>query len=278
MSARASSGRPRREVGPTWIGGRFALPPATGEAGAERMEAVLWLEADTDELLEVEICAAEASKRALADSLRKVLRRYRPEAPARLRVATQDEADGVGEVLPRAVVEIGPTPEIERIGQLLAEDLAHEGLELDYLEGGTLGAGDMARYFELMAELWEAAPWRVFPDCAVLELDVPALGVTGGCVSVIGELQQSHGAMLFESLDAFEEFSIHAQRLTEAGDPESMQARRVISVVLVRRRGQRHGRDAQAGGGPPLAPAGRRDVPDRDAGGRGGRPAAGEAS
>jgi hypothetical protein len=54
--------------------------------------------------------------------------------------------------------------------------------------------------------LYRLAPWKTVGDDRVLRVDIPAFGVHGGCLSVIGELGESLGFVFFPSLASYEAF------------------------------------------------------------------------
>ena len=54
--------------------------------------------------------------------------------------------------------------------------------------------------------LYSLAPWQVATDDQVLRMDIPALGVEGACVSIIGTLGESLGLLIFPSLAGYEAF------------------------------------------------------------------------
>ena len=105
-----------------------------------------------------------------------------------------------------------------------------------YLQGGALAPAEIARYFELMAALWRAAPWRFFGDRQVLELDVPTLDVWGACVAVLGALGQMFGVVVFESFEEFEQFYAKSDPQACPADDDSRQPG-VASLALTFNRG-----------------------------------------
>ncbi len=220
--------KPKRTASPgraaaTWIGGR--VPTTLMFEGPEpfRGEAVLWFDAANDKLLAGDIVSPDAPASVLGDSLRMAMAENPGAGPVRVRVASEADVAQVLAVLPGVQIEIGPTPELELLADLLSEQTNEDFDEAPgYLLGGALAATDMARFFELMAELWKAAPWRFFEDTQVLELDAPALGVTGACVSVMGSANPMYGVEVFESYEDFEQFYslIEDAPDDDAGDDE----------------------------------------------------------
>jgi hypothetical protein len=65
--------------------------------------------------------------------------------------------------------------------------------------------------FKSAALLYRVAPWKTASDADVLRMDIPALGIEGACVSIIGALGQSLGLLIFPSLLAYERFGAAAE-------------------------------------------------------------------
>jgi hypothetical protein len=74
----------------------------------------------------------------------------------------------------------------------------------------------MAVLFRRAEFLWHVAPWKDAHDDQVLRVDVPALGVEGACLSILGALGQTLGFLLFPSFEGYQAFGAAA----EAGPEE----------------------------------------------------------
>jgi hypothetical protein len=158
------------------------------------------------------LVAPEESRGALGRALREALRKPlagRPRRPERIRVAEASLAEEVREVVGDAIpVEVGPTPELEAVLAAMVEALCGQGDgdDASYLEGGRIHAATVAELFRSAELLYRRAPWKVAADDQVLRLDIPALGVKGACVSIIGKLGQSLGVLVFPTLAGYEAF------------------------------------------------------------------------
>jgi hypothetical protein len=64
----------------------------------------------------------------------------------------------------------------------------------------------MRELFAAAAILYRRAPWKIATDDQVLRMDIPALAVDGACVSIIGNLGESFGVVIFPSLEGYEAF------------------------------------------------------------------------
>jgi hypothetical protein len=191
--------------GSLWIGGSTPARHTISGPTLQCDDAVLWLDATSDAILAARVVPHAKAGLTLAELLLQAVRARGGATPALVRVASENDALRVRNVLPEAAVEIGPTPEVARIARLLSADPDSDAEDVpSYLQGGALAPSEMARYFELMAALWRAAPWRFFSDRHVLELDVPAMDVCGACVAVLGAAEELCGVTVFNTIEDFE--------------------------------------------------------------------------
>ena len=124
----------------------------------------------------------------------------------------------LGDAIP---VQLAPTPEIDRVVEHLAEALTAEVDEdASYLEHGDVSPAAMAKLFEAARYLWTVAPWKVASDAHLLRVDAPQLGVEGACLSIVGNLGEAFGFLLFPSLDAWDAFAAAGEQRDEGSLPD----------------------------------------------------------
>ena len=80
-----------------------------------------------------------------------------------------------------------------------------------YFAGGHISVAEVEKLFTAGSSLLALKPWTVVNAAQVLRMDIPALGVHGACLSIIGQLDESRGVLIFPSLDGFEQFRNAAQ-------------------------------------------------------------------
>ncbi len=202
------SARARGKAGVEWVGGCF-LMPYVREEEPHRPELALWLELPSG--LVVGHCViAQNGESALAKALKDALGRPitgTGGSPARLRVAdaglAQDVRSHFGD---RFSIDVAPTPELDELYDHFLQAMPTAEDDASYLEGGRVPEGAITRMFAAAAVLYRCAPWRLASDDEVLRADIPALGVQGACISIMGALGESLGLVVFPSLLAFERF------------------------------------------------------------------------
>jgi len=125
--------------------------------------------------------------------------------PRRMRVAAADLAEVLRAEFPEMDVFVGPTPEVDTLLAAMAEELMPpaSGL-LQALEDGVPEAAVVA-LFDAASEHFRAEPWQVFVrDSDVIGVSIEALGVRDGVISIIGQLGETLGWVLFPDVEAYE--------------------------------------------------------------------------
>lgn len=200
-----------------WAGGVGAMPAyVTGEGEPYRPEALLWMGAEGAVLGHV--VAKPGELVALAcESLRDAMERPsfgRPHMPDRVRVASPALADALRAGHPEIEVICAPTPEIDALFASMRQHMhEHPESEPSYLVPG-VAPDALAALFRAAAALFRAQPWKTVPtDQSVLSLSIDALGVNEVALSVIGQMGESHGVVLYSGIDDFEAFIAAAQAM-----------------------------------------------------------------
>ena len=228
MSPRCAQPRsrgPKKTSSIEWIGGMVSMPAyVTGEGEPYRPEALFWLGADgailgstvakPGELLPM---ASESLQSTIAQPM------YgRPHSPTRVRVASDELADALRAGHPGLDVVCAPTPELDEMFALMREKMGADGaIEQSYLSP-EIGPDAMASFFKAAAALFRAKPWKLVPDDqSLFSITIEQLGVRDAAMSVIGQMGQSFGLVLFSGLDDFEAY-LDAADVIELGEEPEM--------------------------------------------------------
>lgn len=194
-----------------WIGGRLSPPFFIHDREEPyRAELVLWMELPTGLVVGQEVIhpreAAGAVSRALRVALEQPLAGP-ARRPAAIRVGDAALAEEIRAATDSAIpVVVGPTPELDELLELMIESSLGEPTNESYLGGGRIPEASVRELFAATRILFRMAPWTVASDSQVLRLDIPALDVEGACLSIIGQLGQSQGILIFPSLAGYEAF------------------------------------------------------------------------
>ena len=204
----AGGSQPSRE----WIGGRLSTPFYIHDRDEPyRPDMVLWMELPEGFVVGQAIVNPEDREGAVARALRSALTQPTvgsPRRPSAIRVPDAATAAEVRAEVGRAIpVTVAPTPELDELLQHMIETLPPgEDDEPSYFAQGHVSAAAIEKLFAASRRLFTVKPWAVADDTQVIRMDIPALGVEGGCVSVIGQLGESRGVLIFPSADDFEAF------------------------------------------------------------------------
>jgi len=196
-----------------WVAGRRPGPFRIKEPEPFRPWVAAVVDAATGWLLGVEALDQGSGPAEAAGSIVKIVNAQRPKTePAfaqALRVDDPVLATALrGRLGPGVTVRVGPTPEIDTVVRAMGRAIGPGNDRQSYLENGRVTPEAVGRFFEAAAAVYRLAPWRIAQsDNQVLRLDAPSFGIEGACLSIIGGLGESHGVLVFESVEDFAEMA-----------------------------------------------------------------------
>jgi hypothetical protein len=186
---------------------------------------VVWMDVRGGVVLSHDVVDPENTENAVGRALRAAMERPivgPPRRPDRVRVADASLAGEIRTVLGDDIpVAVAPTPELDAMLRVMRESMSPDdgSEEPSYLEAGRIPPAVVADLFRSADILYQIAPWKVATDDQVLRMDIPALGVEGACVSIIGNLGESLGLLIFPSLAGYEAFIRAAEAPLPAAAP-----------------------------------------------------------
>jgi len=194
----------------------------TGEGEPYRPEVLLWMSGDGLVLGTTTAKPGEVVGVA-AEHLRSTIERPmigRPHAPARVRVASPDLAEVLRAAHPAFEIVCAPTPEIDAVFASMRERMdADADTEQTYLSDD-IGANAVASFFRAAADLFRAKPWEIVPsDQDVFSVTIEKLDLRDAALSVIGQMGQSLGLILFSGIDDFEAYLDAAEAMERGEEP-----------------------------------------------------------
>lgn len=213
----------KKRTGIEWVGGLVSLPAyVTGEGEPYRPEALFWMGAEGAVLGHTVGKPGELIELA-CESLRNTIERPmfgRPHAPDRVRVASAELAEALRAEHSGIVVVCAPTPEIDAVVAAMRERMDDDAeTEQSYLSPDVDPAA-MAAFFRAAAALFRAKPWKTVPsDQSLFAVSIEKLGVTDAAMSVIGQMGQSLGLILFSGIADFEAYLEAADAMEHGEEP-----------------------------------------------------------
>ncbi|MBT6273890.1 MAG: hypothetical protein HOI95_07130, partial [Chromatiales bacterium] len=217
---RARRARTTHRLAGEWVGGVFALPVTV--AGQPAPDLLTWMEVRSGLVVGQAFAGADDPEGDLGTLLSRTIDEPMvglPRRPRRVRVADRTLAESVAVAVSELEITVAPTPELDRLMRELsksftagasANDDSKDGL--GYLSLTGVSPGLVAALFDASAALWNAAPWLYATDGDVLRVDVPALGIEGACLCIIGAAEQDYGLILFPSVQGYLKFVDQAER------------------------------------------------------------------
>ncbi len=216
---------PKKTTGIEWIGGTVAMPAyVIGEGEPYRPEALFWMGAD-GAILGATVAKPGELLPMASESLQSTIEQPMygsPHAPTRVRVASAELADALRAGHAGLDVVCAPTPELDEMLALMLEKMAEDGAtEQSYLSP-EITPEAVAAFFQAAAALFRAKPWKLVPDDqSLFSVTIEQLGVRDAAMSVIGQMGQSFGLILFSGLDDFEAY-LDAADVIELGEQPEM--------------------------------------------------------
>jgi hypothetical protein len=217
--------RSKKRSGIEWLGGLFSMPAYVTDDGERyHPEMLIWMDAG-GALLGHTMGKPGALIELAVESLRSTMERPligRPHAPRRVRVASHELADALRAGHAGCDVVCAPTPELDAVLAAMREQLVkREEAELSYLSA-EVGPEPIAALFQAAAELFRSRPWKIVPgDQSLISVTIEALGVKNAALSVIGQMGESLGFIVFPSLDDFEAY-LDAADAMERGEEREL--------------------------------------------------------
>jgi hypothetical protein len=215
-----------------WVGGVTSMPACvTGEGAPYRPEALFWLDHD-GAVLGSTVARAGELVAAASESLKSTIRAPRvgrARAPTRVRVASEQLAAAIRSGHPGLDVVCAPTPEVAEIVEALRDSKGpFAELERSYLSAET-DAEAVASFFRAAAGLFRARPWEWVPDDeCVFSVTIERLRLRDAALSIVGQLGESLGFILFSGRDDFEAY-LDAAAAIELGEKPDMPPHLVLT-------------------------------------------------
>ena len=213
----------KKRTGIEWVGGLVSMPAyVTGEGEPFRPETLFWMGAGGAVLGHTMGKPGDLVEQA-CESLRSTIEQPmfgRPHAPDRVRVASPELAEALRVGQSGIEVVCAPTPEIDAVLAAMRERMNDDAqTEQSYL-APDVGPAAVAAFFGAAAALFRAKPWKIVPsDQSLFSVTIDKLGVANAALSVIGQMGESLGLILFSGIDDFEAYLEAAYAIQHGEEP-----------------------------------------------------------
>jgi len=222
------------DIGQTqeWVGGTVMAPGfVTGESGEHYQPTMpVWLN-EIGQVIGMELLSpgdppfdpVASLKQAIANPMTGPA-----GAPSHLRVNDKNIAAKLKESFPSIQVSVGPTTELDELASTMADDLFVGDEPQAYSD---IGDDNIAieSFFNSAAALYQCKPWDTVPhDQSLIGVTIDSFGVTDGAICVIGQMNDSFGFVLFDSLNEHEQYALMSDAF-ERGEQPNIPPHRSLS-------------------------------------------------
>ncbi|ASJ72827.1 hypothetical protein [Granulosicoccus antarcticus] len=207
-----------------WIGGLIDAPRfITDEPGAPyRPQMFMWLN-DIGQVIRIELMGPENLELDLPQELEMAINEPAigpAGAPSHIRMSDARHIEILKASFPSIHFECAPTPELARLQSIMQKDMALSK-PMTYSATGA-GAEAIGEFFDAAALLYRAKPWSLIPhDQSLISVSIEAMGVKHAALSVIGQMGQHFGILLFDQLVQYERYMLMDDALSRGVEPDS---------------------------------------------------------
>ncbi len=215
-AARQSAGKGR------WSGGVVKIPAyVSDDKQAYRPLGILWLDAD-GVIVATDICQPQSDLQQVAlATLQQALHSPmtgKPQRPKHITINDRDLADFLESRVPGITIEYGDTPMLDQAVNSIHSMLPPGDASNTYLSTG-LSAEHISSFFDAAAALYRSAPWERVPhDACLLSVTIETLGLRDAVLSVIGQMGESFGIILYDSIQHYCQYHIASDRMCRGLD------------------------------------------------------------
>jgi hypothetical protein len=213
-----------RPLGIEWVGGVISMPTyVTGEGEPYRPDVMIWMGAQGAVLGSMTGKPGELLSMA-AESLQNTIERPLfgdAHAPTRVRVAAQPLAAVLQQSHPAIEFVCASTPELDVVAAMLRDKLGQDAEAAQSYLSDRIHPEVVAACFRAAAELFRIKPWSIVPnDTSLISVTIERFGLRDATLSVIGQMGQSLGFILFSSLADFEHYLGAAEAMQRGERPQ----------------------------------------------------------
>lgn len=206
-----------------WVAGVIDAPGyVTGEAGAPYCpQLFIWLN-EIGQVIRMEIIGPDGPELDLVQELQKAISEPAAGstvAPSHIRMSDARHIKMLEAAFPSIQFVCAATPELSELQATLQKTMA-PAKALTYSETGT-NEETIAEFFDAAAMLYRAKPWKHIPhDQSLISVSIEALGLKDAALSVIGQLGQQFGIVLFDQLVEHERYRLMGDALHRGVEPD----------------------------------------------------------
>ncbi len=219
-SANSAKGHKRE-----WVGGLIDAPGfVTGEPGIApyRPRLYVWLN-DIEQIIRLTMIGPDDPEVDPAKELRMAMDEPvtgPAGTPSHVRVSDASQARRLKAAFPSITVTRAATPELSDLQAVMHKEMAPAKDTMTYSSTGA-STEAIGEFFEAAASLYRSKPWNIIPhDQSLISISIDELGVKQAPLSVIGQMGESFGIVLFDKLATHERYTLLGDALQRGVEPD----------------------------------------------------------
>lgn len=139
-------------------------------------------------------------------------------APSHIRINDKKIAEKLQKAFTTIQISVGPTPELDNLANDML-DMPGEAEPQIYSEIA-VNNHTVKSFFESTAALYKSTPWKTVPhDQCLIGVTVESLGLSNAVLCVIGQIGESFGILLFDSLPDYERYTLLGDAMERGVEP-----------------------------------------------------------
>jgi hypothetical protein len=206
-----------------WVGGSITMPAfVTGEPGDNYQPTMaVWLN-EIGQIVGMDLLSPTGPVYDPIALLKQTIAHPNAGpagAPSHIRINDKKIAEKLQKAFTTIQVTVAPTPELDT----LANDMLDMPGEADpqTFSEITVNKHTVESFFESTAALYKSTPWKTVPhDECLIGVTVDSLGLCDAVLCVIGQMGESFGIVLFESLQEYERYTLLGDAMERGVEPD----------------------------------------------------------
>ena len=143
-----------------------------------------------------------------------------PGAPSHIRVNDATQAEELQAAFPSINFNCAATPELTELQSTMLNEMAPVENPMTY-SGTGASIESIGAFFDAAAHLYRAKPWSKVPhDQSLISVSIEALGVQHAALSVVGQMGEHFGIVLFDYLAEHERYALAGGEIDRGLEPD----------------------------------------------------------
>ena len=205
-----------------WVGGSITMPAfVTGEPGDNYQPTMaVWLN-EIGQVVGMDLLSPNGPAYNPITLLKQTI--ANPSvgpagAPSHIRVNDKKIAAKLQKAFTTIQISVGPTPELDALANDMLDMPGND--EPQIFSEIAVNMHIVQSFFESTAALYKSTPWKTVPhDQCLIGVTVESLGLSDAVLCVIGQIGESFGIVLFDSLPEYERYTLLSDAIERGVEP-----------------------------------------------------------